>query len=155
MAEPITQLGKALAARLSTELGATVERRYAPYLDAAELEDAKWLLVPAADDVPKQMRGIADSELAVDVALQQALPEKENRDDPSISIEWVDSRIEDMGRLKALFHPGGVMRDVFLAGSEFKRFETLALFRPDLLIEHRIFTGVVRLVYVHELNDEG
>jgi hypothetical protein len=155
MAEPITELAKALATRLSTELGEAVERRYAPYLDPAELEDAKWLLVPAMDDVPKQMRGIADNELAVDVALQHALPEKEHRDDAAIPIDWVDERIEDLGRLKALFRPGGSLRDLYLASSEFRRYESAPLYRPDLLIEHRIFTGVVRLIYVHELNDEG
>ena len=154
MSEPIIQLADALTTELSTQLAVTVARRYSPYMKTAELVEPKWLLVIAGDDTDSAKRNIVDAELAIDVCLQAAHPDRTDRDDEAIDVDWCDQCVADLGRLKDLFRPGGALRNARIANCDFRRYENSPIFRPDLLLEYGIFTGVVRLIYTFEHNDD-
>lgn len=154
MSEPIIALSTALAPALTTALGVTVERRYAPYMDAKQLRTPRWILAIGGDDTDNPRRHLVDGELAIDVALQAAHPDRETRDEQSISTDWCDARVADLGRLKDLFRPGGSMRDQRPANCDFRRYENTPLYRPDLLLENSLFVGVVRLIYHFEHSDD-
>lgn len=154
MAEPSIELRDAIKAAVDSALSITLEKRYAPYLDPGQLATGKWLIVLATDETSEERRSLAENELAVDLAWQIAVPEIANRTDEFLDSDWCDAQVELLGTLKALFRPGGSLRDTRLADCDFRRYVNSPIYRPDLLLEHGIFTGVVRLVYSHELNDE-
>jgi hypothetical protein len=158
--EPILDLAETLRTRLSAELSfflgtvTTVERRYAPYLTAEELEVPKWILMAKDEEVARQARGLAPGELSIDVAYQAALPPLSDREGIFIDTPTIDAMVEKVGKLKDLFRPGGSLRDERLADSEFRRYTNSPIYRPDLLVANGIFTSVVTLVYFHEFNDD-
>jgi hypothetical protein len=159
-AEPILKLRDALVPRLNTLLSAaigspiTVEKRYAPYLDPADLQSPRWLAVLNSDTVDQQLRGLAPGELAIDVALQVALTAITDRDDDFISTTQCDEWVEMVGKLKSLFRPGGVLRSEPLVGCDFRRYTNAPLFRPELLVAHGIFVSVVTLIYYFDHPDD-
>lgn len=152
--DPILQLRDALADELSSLLGIHVEKVYAPYLEPEELREPHWLLVLADEETENHRRGLLDGEFSLDLALQHAHPDAEDRDERSIDTAWCDSRVAKLGLAKDLFRPGGALRSKTLAGCDFRRYSNTPIYRPDLLLENSIFTGVIRLIYYHEFNDE-
>lgn len=154
MSEPVIELSKALALALTTALATPVERRYAPYMDPEQLRTPRWILAVGGDDTDNPRRHLVDGELTIDIALQAAHPDRETRDEANIDTDWCDARVEDLGRFKDLFRPGGSMRDQRLANCDFRRYENTPLYRPDLLLENLLFVGVVRLIYHFEHNDD-
>lgn len=161
--EPILQLRDALVDRLSDELTAaigspiTVEPRYVPYLDPADLETPRWIAVMNSDTIEKQLRGLAPGELTIDVAIQAALPPKATRDADYFNPITLDAWVEQVGKLKALYRPeqpAGVLRNERIAGAEFRRYTNAPLYRQEMLIAHGIFISVVSLVYYLEHNDD-
>lgn len=155
MPAPITTLAIALAAQLSTALGVTVERRYAPYLDAAQLVTAKWILLAAGDERVTPGRGVEVDELTVHVALQIAMPDVDDRDDEYLdNLPFLDEQMNAVEQLKALYRPGGALRSVDVAGCEFRRLRNTPIYRPELLLDDGIFTSVVELVYSFDANDD-
>jgi hypothetical protein len=162
--EPILQLRDALVGRLNTELTAAigssvvVEKRYAPYLDPAELQTPKWLALLKSDEITSQLRGLAQGEMEIDIGFQAALPPIAVRDDDYINSDTCDAWVEMVGKLKALFRPAqpaGKLRSERIAGAEFRRYFNNPVYRPDLLIANGIFTSVVTLVYYFEHNDDN
>lgn len=151
MADKIVELAAALETRLEAELGIAIDRVYAPIFDPAALASARWLLMVAELDTSNERRELSDASLAVDLALQQALPDPDARDGDAIPADWCDARLADVAAVRALFDPGGSLRDEWLADCEFKRYSQSPLYRPDLLLNHGIFTAVLRLFFYYEL----
>lgn len=153
MAAPITTFAIALAAQLSASLGVTVERRYAPYFDAADVETAKWVLLAAGDEHANPGRKVDVDELTAHVALQIALPDRELKDDEWLNnVDFLDAQMDAVETLKALYRPGGALREVDVGGCEFRRMKNTPIYRPEMLLEHGIFTSVVELVYSFDAN---
>ena len=150
MPAKVVQLRNAVASALGAALSITIETRAVPYLDAKELESAKYIAIVGNDDLTKQTTTLAERELAVDIALQQRHPKHTDRSGAEIDLVWVDSCIEKLDELKAEFLPGGTMVETLpISGASFRRYEHSPLFNPEMLYEQRIFTGVVRLIYNH------
>ncbi len=160
MAEPILALRDALIDRLQTELGAAlgspvaIEPRYVPYLDPKDLTPPRWIAIPNAETIESQLRGLAPGELTIDVGLQAALPPKTERAGDFFATAIIDPWVEAVGKLKALFRPGGILRGERIAGAEFRRYTNAPLFRQEMLVAHGIFISAVSLVYYFENNDD-
>ena len=158
--EPILQLRDALVGRLSTELSAAigsavvVESRYVPYLDPKDLQTPRWIAVLNADSIEAQLRGLAPGELTIDIGLQAALPPKNERNADYFKTETLDAWVEQVGKLKALYRPGGILRGERIAGAEFRRYTNAPLYRQESLVANGIFISVVTLVYYFEHNDD-
>jgi hypothetical protein len=152
MSVPIIVLADALVGELGALLGKTFERKYAPYYEQVELLEAKYVVLMAGETTSSQRRGLSDKDLTIWCGMQQALPDREERDQPFVeNRDWLDARLQDVQNIKNLFEPGGALRDKPLADCEFMRMAHDPLYRADLLIQEGIFTSVVELVYQLEI----
>ncbi len=69
----------ALVTELGTASGKTFERRYAPYYEAEQLEQAKYLVMTTRERNQVAARTVERSDLTLIVAMQQALPDIEDK----------------------------------------------------------------------------
>lgn len=154
MAAPIKVLAIALLAELNSATGKTFTRRYAPYYDSEQLVEAKYFVIATRERNSVAARTVERSDLTILVGVQQALPDTADKNDEFIeNTEWLDDRMDEVETIKALFRPGGALRNKSIGGCEFKSMANDPVYMPELLLDNAIFTSMLELVY--EFETEG
>ncbi len=154
MAAAIKVLAEALRAELATLTGKTWQRRYAPYYLAEEVAQAKYFLIGLRNKNDIAARTVERTELTIVLGMQQALPDATAKEDDFIeNTAWLDARVDEFETIKALFRPGGVLRNKFVANCEFKSMQEDLVYLPEQLLDHSMFATMVELVY--EFETEG
>lgn len=154
MAAPIVELADDLVSKLATATGYTFARRMGPYLQRDDLDDGgRWIVVAAGDEQTAKARQVDRSTLIVDVAYQEALPESTDAaPNPLENLSWLDARMERVENVKNAFRGEGSLRDADWPGDlVFVRMTNSPIYRPDILTDYQIFTAVIRLEFVGEL----
>jgi hypothetical protein len=86
------------------------------------------------------------------VAYQEPLPDKTDaQPNPLENMVWFDATMAEVEPVKNLYRGGGPLRDTVYDGLQFARMLNTPIYRPDLHIDHQIFTSVVRLEFVGEI----
>lgn len=147
------EVAEALRAALATQLGVTVERRYTAYYDPEDVRDGKYLVVGGAADLSAK-RGVDHLEIGVDVGYQRALLDPSGPfPDPLNNLPFLDECSLKVQQIKNLFAAGdelngpGALRDYDFAGATYLRWRNDPLYRPDQLLDHRIYTSVIRFEF--------
>ena len=155
MAAPIITLVAELKTQLEFYVGGTFERRNAPYFKREQVTAGKWIIVPAADEQAIRSRAGDRSTLTIDVAYQQALPDKTDANpDPTENHSWFDARMATVEAVKNLFRGGGqgpLRNRVWTSSFYFQTMENAPIYRPDMIQDYQIFTSVIRLTFAGEL----
>ncbi len=150
MPEPILTLRDAIAARL-TSMGKSAVARYTPYTKISELSTGKWL-VAANDDEDNQFNLIDRRNFTIDCVYQRALPPaSEAYPVPLENMPFLDGCVNEVGTVKALFREDGVLRGQSIANCIQIGLPKQPLYLPDHLINHLLFTAVVRVEFRYEL----
>lgn len=140
-------VAEALRAALATQLSTTVERRYTAYYDPEAIKDGKFIVVGAASDLDGK-RKIDFLEIGVDVGYQRALPDATvDYPDPRNNVPFLDECSLKVQSIKNLFSEDGPLREADFAGATFLRWRNDPLYRPDMLLDHSIFTSVIRFEF--------
>lgn len=143
----------ALADALITEFataGKTFTRRYIPFFDAKSVENGKWFVVAAAEEVTKK-RATDSVVHGVDIAYQKALPASQaGAENPLENNTFIDACMTEVESVKALFREGGSLNDKDIGAKKWVvlRMTNNPIYRPDLLLENQIFTSVIRLEFL-------
>jgi hypothetical protein len=155
VAVPVIELADDLVTKLGTETGETFERRVTAYFSRDDVSAGKWVVIPAGDETEIKGRMVDSSTLTVDVGYQEALPEKTSSErDPLNNKTWFDARMQKLEDVKDLFRGEGSLRRVAFAPSSefrFQRMSNTPIYRPDLMTDYQIFTAVVRLEFLGEI----
>lgn len=153
MTVPIIVLRDDVRTQIQNDAGITIENRRAPYLSAADVASGKWILVTAGDDQAIAGRQVDRTTLTIDLAWQIKLPDKSATvSNPLEDEDFFESQMQAVETVKNLFRGGGTLRDTrFSGGFDFLRFTNSPIYRPDMLIEHQIFTSVIRLEFLGEV----
>jgi hypothetical protein len=150
MAEPILILRDALAARL-TAMGKTASARYTPYTKISELSAGKWL-VAANDDEDNQVNLVDNRNFTIDLVYQRALPPASQAYPvPLENMPFLDGCVNEVGTVKSLFREDGALRGQSIANCTQISLPKQPLYLPDHLINHSLFTAVVRVEFRYEL----
>ena len=150
MAEPILTLRDALAIRL-TAMGKTASARYVPYSKISELANGKWL-VAANDDEDNQRNLIDQRNFVIDLVYQRALPAASlTYPVPLENMPFLDGCVNEVGTVKALFREDGALRGVAIADCIQIGLAKQPLYLPDHLINHSLFSAVIRVEFRYEL----
>jgi hypothetical protein len=150
MPEPILTLRDALATRL-TSMGKNAVARYVPYTKISELSDGKWL-VAANDDEDNQFRNVDQRNFTIDLVYQRALPPASQAYPvPLENMPFLDGCVNEVGTVKSLFREGGALRGVAIADCIQINLPKQPLYLPDHLINHLLFSAVVRVEFRYEL----
>lgn len=149
---PIIELRDAIKVALDGATGKTWEPKYAPYFEPTELTQMRYMIGMSSEDSGTKRRGMEDGELEIILGFQQVLPGVESREDDYIeNAEWLDARMGEVEAVKALFRPGGALRDVVLADKfEFRTMKNSPVYNPVVLLEEGIFQTAVQLTFVTE-----
>lgn len=140
-------VAEALRAALATQLSTNVERRYTAYYDPELIKDGKVIVVGAASDLDGK-RKVDFLEVGVDVGYQQALPKPSDTDpDPRNNLTFLDECSQKVQSIKDLFGEDGPLREADFAGATFLRWRNDPLYRPEMLLDHLIFTSVIRFEF--------
>jgi hypothetical protein len=140
-------VAEALRAALATQLGTTVERRYTAYYDPEEVVDGKIIVIGGASDLDGK-RKIDLLEIGVDVGYQRALPNGTTAyPDPRNNLPFLDGCSQLVQSIKNLFSEDGPLREAEFAGATYLRWRNDPLYRPDMLLDHSIFTSVIRFEF--------
>lgn len=155
MAAPIITLAAELKTQLESAIGGTFERRNAPYFRRDDIEDGKWIIVAAGDEQTIRSRIADRSTLTIDIAYQEALPDKTDANpDPTENHTWFDDKMAKVEAVKNLFRAGGngPLRDYQWGnGLYFQTMTNSPIYRPDMMQDYQIFTSVIRLTFVGEI----
>lgn len=153
MAAHWIEIAEALRAALQSQLGGSIERRYTAYYKPEDVESGKYLIVGGASELTPR-RGVDSLEIGVDVGYQRALPDPDQQyPDPLNNVPFLDACSEKVQAVKDLFAAGdelsgsGPLRDYNFAGATYLRWRNDPLYRPDILIDHRIYTSVIRFEF--------
>ncbi len=83
--------------------------------------------------------------------MQQALPDVDTKGEEFIEqTDWLDERIDEVETIKALWRPGGQLRNKSIAGCEWKSMTNDPVYMGEMLLDHAIFTSMIELVYEFE-----
>lgn len=153
MTVPVIALADDVAAKLATENGFTFERRVAPYLEREQVVEGKWIVIAAGDTQSIKARQVDGTTLTVDVAYQVAAPEVTDAEpDPIENADWFAAAMQLVETVKNCFRGEGELRDAaFAGGFAFATMTNNPIYRLDMLINYEIFTAVVRLEFVGEI----
>lgn len=153
MAAPVISIADDLVTKLAVATGYTFERRSAPYLSREDVVGGKWFVVPAGDEQVIKARNVDRSTLTIDVAYQEPLPEKSDAyPDPIENLVWFDAVMAKVEDVKNLFRGNGDLRDTrFATHFDFFTMTNTPIYRPDLMTDYQIFTAVIRLEFVGEI----
>lgn len=154
MSAPTIELAKELITQLELHTEYDFERRVAPYLKRPDVVGGKWIVIASGDSQARRGRKVDLSTLTIDIAYQEALPDKTTANpNPLENLTWFDATMAKVESLKNLFRPGGELHEhVFATGDAiFQSMENAPLYRPDLHVDYQIFTSVVRLEFLAEI----
>ena len=155
MGVPVIDLADDLVTKLGTETSHSFERRVAPYFSKDDVEGGKWIVIPAGDTQDIRARKVDVSTLTVDVGYQANLPDKTNAEpDPLNNTTWFDAEMQKLEDVKDLFRGEGSLRHEKFAPSSkfyFQAMTNTPIYRPDLMTDYQIFTAVIRLEFLGEI----
>lgn len=147
MASQQVQLREAIASQITALVtlpsGAVVESRRIPRVNADELEALHVVLFLAGLDSEIIARQVDRADYVIGIAIQQ----QANGD----AIAPVDSLVETAELIRALWHPGGALREATLANCYFKSLEQPDIYDPQHLLRYGVFTAILELTYSTEL----
>lgn len=152
MAAPILELADEVKSQLATATGYAFTRRNKPFVKRDDIVDGKWFVVPAGEETATAARQVDKSTLTVDVAYQRALPAPStDNPDPAENQTWFDNEMAIVENVKNCFRPEGSLRDASFLEFKFLRMTNTPIYRPEHLHEYAIFTAVIRLEFVGEI----
>ena len=150
--DPCTELSDEVAVQLNTATGYTFERRITAYYKRDDLVEGKWVVIAAGDAQSIRGRDVDRTTLIVDVGYQIALPESsEDYPDPVENRPFIDAQMLIVENVKNPFRGEGSLRHESFLGFSFSNMTNTPIYRPDLLIDKQIFTAVIRLEFVGEI----
>jgi hypothetical protein len=150
--EKILVLRDALAAKLVALGKTTATARYVPYAKREQIKDGKWI-VAIQDETNKQDRLVDTLTYVIDLVYQRSLPDAtQAMPDPLENNTFLDGCLNEVGTVKTLFREGGPLRGVVIGGCVQTGMPNQPLYQPDHLINHLIFSSVIRLEF-HFEND--
>ena len=148
--EPILVLRNAIAAELVARGKTTATARYVPYVKREQIKDGKWI-VAIQDENNKNDRLVDNVTFVIDLVYQRALPDAtQAMPDPLENNTFLDGCINEVGTVKTLFREGGALRGVQLGGCVQIGLPNQPLYQPDHLVNHLIFSAVVRVEFRQE-----
>ncbi len=147
---PAVELAKGVAVALHNATGKTFERSYDVNPEPGEVVSGKWFVMAATEDFTKRQR-VDVSKLAVDVGYFRALPESSDEyPNPEKNLPWLDSQMEEVESVKALFREDGALSELVVANCCFVGMINSPLYNPDALGDGQVFISVVRLEFTYE-----
>ena len=151
MAEQILILRDAMLAKLIAKGKTTATARYVPYSKPDSIKDGKWI-VAIQNEEATQSRNVDTKYLyTLDLVYQRSLPDPTaEQPDPLENNAFIDACINEAGTVKALFRENGELRGVQIGGCVQTAMPTQPLYQPDHLINHLIFSSVVRVEFRFE-----
>lgn len=153
MPEPILILRDAMAARLIAIGKTATTARYVPFRKREEILNGAWIVAIQAEEV-KQTRLVDNVLLTLDLVYQRGLPDPTVANpDPLENNVFLDGCVNEVGTVKALFREGGALRGVVIGGCVQIALPPQPIYQPDHLINHMIFSSVVRVEYRLEDDD--
>lgn len=152
MTVPIVTLTTAVITAINGQ-GKNLVRRYVRFYVAKDLPaDGQWFAIGVDEQINKK-RTTDIVKPVVDVAFQRPLPAASSQyPDPVNNLPFLDQCMDEVESVKALFREGGALAE-FEFGNKwaFESMENSPIYRPDLLVENQIFTSVIRLTFLTEL----
>ena len=145
--EPILVLRDAIAAKLVAIGKTTTTARYVPYAKREQITAGKWI-VAIQDETNKNDRLVDGVTFVIDIVYQRSLPEPtQSMPDPLENNTFLDGCINEVGTVKSLFREGGALRGVPIGGCVQIGLPNQPLYQPDHLLNHLIFSAVVRVEF--------
>lgn len=147
MSVPIIDLTNAVVLAINA-YGKAMSRRYVHFRSASDVAVGQWFAMAATEEIAKK-RLVDTVKYNVDIAYQRALP---SGDDPLGNTVFLDACMEEVESVKAMFREGGDMEDVeFGSNWVFLGMTNSPIYRPEMLLENQIFTSVIRLEFLAQL----
>lgn len=153
MTAPIVALTTALITAINMAGSKSVVRRYVRFYAAKDLPDnGQWFAIGIEEDFTKKRRTDI-VKLSVDVGFQRGLPDaSEDYPDPLTNLPFLDACMAEVESVKALFREGGALAEAEIGNKwVFESMSQSPIYRPELLVENQIFTSVIRLTFLTEL----
>ncbi|MGN6543778.1 MAG: hypothetical protein ACTHK7_01930 [Aureliella sp.] len=147
MAAQQVELREALRSEVESILafpsGTVVESLAVPRTLREELEDLH--IVFFLSDVQSEIlaRGLDVHEFTIGIAIQQGV-RIETSDDTDALVEFVET-------VKSLWAPDGELREMSLAGFQFKELQHRELYDSKHLLVYKVFTSIVEITYTTEI----
>ncbi|MEQ1828532.1 MAG: hypothetical protein ABL921_21395, partial [Pirellula sp.] len=109
-----------------------------------------WIVALQEED-NTQSRNVDNRKLTLDLVYQRGLPDPTAANpDPLANNTFLDGCVNESGTVRDLFREGGPLRGVVLGGCVQIALTTMPIYQPDHLINHLIFSSVVRVEFRHE-----
>jgi hypothetical protein len=151
MAEQILILRDAVLAKLIAKGKTTATARYVPYSKPDQIKAGKWIVAIQNEEVTQSRNVDTKSIYTLDLVYQRSLPDPtQSQPDPLENNAFIDACINEAGTVKALFREGGELRGVPIGGCVAMGMPNQPLYQPDHLINHLIFSSVVRVEFRFE-----
>lgn len=145
---PILPLRDAIV-QLLNDLYGNASARYSPVLERKQLIPAKWFVALQGDET-RETNLTDRRDLILDVVYQHGLPDP--TDDEPIPLEnlsWLDEQINTVDQFRSAFREEGSLRGEFIANCTCIELVDMALYLPNHLVDHSIFTSLTRLKFRH------
>lgn len=147
MTAPIIDLTNAVVLAINA-YGKAMTRRYVHFRSANDVALGQWFAMAATEEIVKK-RLVDTVKYNVDIAYQRALP---SGDDPLGNTAFLDACMEEVESVKALFREGcNIADEEFGANWVFLGMTNSPIYRPEMLLENQIFTSVIRLEFLAQL----
>jgi len=146
-------LTEALITAINTAGSKSVVRCYVRFYAAKDLPEAgQWFAIGIEEDFTKKRRTDI-TKLSVDVGFQKRLPDaSEAYPNPLDNLPFLDDCMAEVESVKAMFREGGALADAEIGNKwVFESMSQSPIYRPELLVENQIFTSVIRLTFLTEL----
>lgn len=153
MTAPVVALTTALITAINSAGSKSVVRRYVRFYAAKDLPEAgQWFAIGSEEDFAKKRRTDI-TKLSVDVGFQRPLPAASaGQPEPVNNLPFLDACMAEVESVKALFREGGALADAEIGNKwVFESMSHSPIYRSELLVENQIFTSVVRLTFLTEL----
>ena len=151
MAERILILRDAMLAKLIALGKGTATARYTPYSKPDAIKNGKWIVAIQNEELTQSRNVDTKTIYTLDLVYQRSLPDPTaTHPDPLENNAFIDGCLNEVGTVKALFRDDGPLRGVQIGGCVQTSMPTQPLYQPDHLINHLIFSSVVRVEFRFE-----
>ncbi len=148
---PVIALAQLLVTTLNEVTGKTFTRAYVPEFDKEKVEDGKWFVAAAGDDIQTKSRDADINEVEIDVCYERALPEATAEyPDPLLNLPFIDECMEEVESVKTLFRQDGAMKNRTYPYT-FLKMKNTPLYVPEYLYAEGIFVSSIRLTFFANL----
>lgn len=133
----------------------SIERRYMPYIDAAELDGVKVSLFLETNEDGKLGRSDVDTHLVTfGIAVQQVVapPSVNDADNNPVkdgvdNLAHGDAVLNIVEQIKDLWRTGGALQERDIAGYSFKEMVHDPIYEPIHLMSIGVFTSIIDVTY--------